>query len=367
MRKGPHPLLPYLMNTGQAVSRGGSEKFLGSQQYDDMVRSVEGVKLYQKHPHKRKSLPYSCVHESNIARILKPVYDVEKNDDNPVLLIPSLINKSYILDLNEEKSFLRWLCRNNKNAYILDWNMQDHHANDASVADVIDEICTAATFLNQRYQKEVDLIGYCMGGNLTLGAATNRTACIGKIVLLATPWDFADKNNLFAKNVRVLSANGDLMFSAAQKKHVSANMLQALFIGYDPDTSLEKFEKFASLNQSSAEAKLFVEVEDWLNDGIDLPWKIATHCVEEWFKSNVFVNNKWIVKDTHLDLYQIENDILVVASAYDRLVPYSSAAAIAHDPKIGNITVSKQEAGHIGLIIGSKAEERVWKAVLQWL
>ena len=67
--------------------------------------------------------PCDVIHRENKWRLLRyrPLDDVEPRGDSPILLVPSLINRHYILDLMPNKSFVEYLLGRGHDVYIIDW------------------------------------------------------------------------------------------------------------------------------------------------------------------------------------------------------------------------------------------------------
>ena len=109
----------------------------------------------------------------------------------PVLVVPSLVNRAYMLDLTPERSLLRhWAAR----ACGRCWSIGARPGEAERGFDLTDYIAGAwsarSTRLPRARAGPRPLVGYCMGGLLALALALRRTADLGGLVLLATPWDF---------------------------------------------------------------------------------------------------------------------------------------------------------------------------------
>src|SRR5690606_406391 len=127
----------------------------------------------------------------------------------------------------------------------------------------------------------------------------------------------------------------------------------------------DKFRKFATMDQDSAEAHLFVATEDWLNDGLDLPPGVAQHCIMDWYGSNLPAQQKWHVGDLRVNLSDLDMPALVVASARDRLVPSESSLAMLSHLRKGALL--QPSCGHVGMMTGRRAEEKLWQKLSAWL
>ena len=109
----------------------------------------------------------------------------------PLLVIPSLINRSYILDMEPKRSLMRFLSRHAGRAHLLDWGIPEEEPINLNIAQYITErLERAIDLLYATHGKPVHLVGYCMGGLLAMAATIRQPHKIGKLALLATPWDF---------------------------------------------------------------------------------------------------------------------------------------------------------------------------------
>src|SRR5687768_15741904 len=110
----------------------------------------------------------------------------------PVLLVPSLINRWYILDLRESASLARALLDAGLDVYLLDWGTpedEDRHLGwDALLARLHRAVRTVLRFTGA---PRLSLLGYCMGGTLCGIHTALHPAAIASFVDLAGPFDFS--------------------------------------------------------------------------------------------------------------------------------------------------------------------------------
>ena len=371
MRKGPHPLPVHLGMA--AINMEGIEAFASNFSHklaqNDAIEMVRGIQLYQEHSYNPEALPLEEVWCHGGVRIQAPVMDDKcvETEQPPLLLVPSLINKANILDIAPEKSLLRWLNQNGIQAYLLDWGDFSHETEkDIDISSLIEEkLCPAIQEVSKMAGQPIDVFGYCMGGTLLIPAYSHAKVHIRRMILLAAPWDFKTGSSSLARNVRIWSPAVSPV--VRQRGCLPSSWVQALFASLDPKGSAQKFIRFASMDQMSSEAKLFVSVEDWLNDGVDLPGNIARHCIDDWFMGNKLALEEWSVGDDHINMADIDADILIMASHGDQLVPFDCAMAIKESLVNARVDTIEHDCGHIGLIVGRNAIENVWQPMLRWL
>jgi polyhydroxyalkanoate synthase len=120
----------------------------------------------------------------------------------PLLIVPPWINKFYILDLNPEKSFIRWAVAPGLTVFVISWvNPDERLADKGFEAYMREGILTALDFVEQATgEREVTAIGYCVGGTL-LAAALAYMAAVGddrvkSATFFTTQIDFTDAGDL---------------------------------------------------------------------------------------------------------------------------------------------------------------------------
>ncbi|HSV00854.1 MAG TPA: class I poly(R)-hydroxyalkanoic acid synthase, partial [Roseiarcus sp.] len=120
----------------------------------------------------------------------------------PLLIVPPWINKFYILDLNPEKSFIRWAVAQGLTVFVISWvNPDERHAGKDFDSYMREGILTAVEGVEQATgERELTAIGYCVGGTLLAGAlgymAAGGDQRIASATLFATQIDFADPGDL---------------------------------------------------------------------------------------------------------------------------------------------------------------------------
>src|SRR5271163_3672304 len=120
----------------------------------------------------------------------------------PLLIVPPWINKFYILDLNPEKSFIRWAVAQGLTVFVISWvNPDERHADKDFDSYMREGVLTALDCIEQATgEKELAAIGYCVGGTL-LAATLGYMAAVGdkriaSATFFAAQIDFTDAGDL---------------------------------------------------------------------------------------------------------------------------------------------------------------------------
>jgi len=281
-----------------------------------------------------------------------------------MLFVPSLINRYYILDLEKERSLLRFLATQGIYPLVLDWGMPGDTEADFGVSDYVSEILLPAIdFIHQTSGAAVTLGGYCMGGVLALAAAQLRPKKVDKLALFATPWNFHCK--AFAPFILEKAWQEKLGAQLADGKALPAEIVQALFYLTDPFVFEEKFRRFLSLDGESRAAKDFIALEHWVNDGVPMTSRVAQDCLIGWAQRNDLAMGKWKIGNRKIDPRKITQPVFIAIPKQDHVVPYDCAIPLTKAMPHAHIV--KPSAGHVGMIVGSKAKKELWEPFAEWV
>lgn len=326
-----------------------------------VAEMLRGIKLYQDHPYHRPPNKMPVVWRAGAARLY---HCAARRPVAAALIVPSMINRSHILDLLPDKSFTRWLAAQGIDVYLLDWG--DAAADDAAgtMDDMImRRLLPAIDAAAEQAGRKMPLfgIGYCMGGTLLAAAAVRSDKCAG-LTFLASPWDFHAGDRVLQNHI--LAGTPSALQMMAARPALPVDWIQSVFAAVNEERTVHKFANFAAMRQNGREAELFVAVEDWLNDGLDLPAALARVCITEWYGENRPARGQWMVGGEAVTPGAITVPTLVVAPSRDRLVPADSAIALAR--AIPGAAVLNPDIGHIGMMTGRGAEG-VWGRVAGWM
>ena len=327
---------------------------------------LEGVLRYSETPYKRDVAEPPSVWQRGSARLLDYGALAGRNASlsHVVLFIPSLINRYYILDLEEERSLLRHMVSQGIYPLVLDWGQPGKYEANFDCGDYVSEILVPAVeFISKLAGERITLAGYCMGGVLAMAAAQLKKRCVSSLALFAAPWDFqCDEFQKFlidAPRVELLRG-----FIRSQKT-LSADFVQALFYVNDPFVFEQKFRRYAELPPDSRAAKDFVALEHWVNDGVPMTSKVAEDCLIGWTQENQLMKKQWDVAGKKIDPKKLNLPTFMAIPQNDHVVPMECAMALAR--QMPHAMLTHPSAGHVGMMVGSRAKRELWQPFADWL
>ena len=316
----------------------------------------DGIEAYRAHPYRRDLPDPPVVWQAGSVRVLD--YGLKNTKRGTILVVPSLVNRYHILDLAEGSSLLRWLAEQGWRPLVVDWGDPEVEEKNFALEDYMRQrLEPALTKAASLAGGKVHVLGYCMGGMMAVALAERQPEKVRSLSLLATPWDF------HADGVR--AAEGLFSSILAADDPLSVDTLQMLITGTQVTQVLDKFRNFANANKNDKKARQFVVVEDWLNDGVPLPMKVARECLTGWYGRNDPMKGAWEIEGCAVDPRGLRLPVMAVIPRRDRIVVPASAHSLTK--MIAGVQVIEPDLGHIGMIVSEQAESLVWQPLAKWL
>ncbi|RWB68432.1 class I poly(R)-hydroxyalkanoic acid synthase [Mesorhizobium sp.] len=116
--------------------------------------------------------PGKVVGRSDVAEIIQYDPATETVLKRPLLICPPWINKYYILDLNPQKSFIRWAIEQGHTVFVISWiNPDERHGAKGWEAYIREGLQYGLDIVEKATgETGVNAIGYCVGGTLLAAA-----------------------------------------------------------------------------------------------------------------------------------------------------------------------------------------------------
>ena len=323
---------------------------LGKFVTEKTLKTYMGVMKYMSHPYKRPESKTTSIWHNGSSKLL------DYGGNGPaVLFIPSLVNRSYILDLMPQNSLVEFVKQHGLRPYLLDWGKPQQAEQSYDLSDYISNILLPSIERLGALHGKVHLVGYCMGGDLALAAAATKYS-IDKLILIATPWDFSKMNVEFSSSIR----------SFDRFTTVPGELIQSFLMNQSSTNLLHKFVDFYDKPVGvGGDENLFVAIEDWVNDSVDLSVKVARDCWQQWFVDNLTNSSSWQVGTRHILPEKIENQTLIITGARDKLVPPDSSTPLAD--QLPNAKNLQGDFGHTSLVTSIRAKHDLWSDIVNWL
>ncbi|MEW5851849.1 MAG: alpha/beta fold hydrolase [Myxococcota bacterium] len=288
-------------------------------------------------------------------------YGGEGERKTPLLIVPSLINRHYILDLLPERSVVRGLRAAGLDVYVLDWGSALPADRNNGLAHYALRLLPEAA---ERIGRPAHVMGYCMGGTLALGAIATGKLDALSLVAMATPVD-CDHGGILTSWTRTESFKaGELVEGFG---NVPAYILQPAFKMMDPMGLVQKFVHAQQKVTDDNFCRFFLAMETWLEDNVPFPGRAFQEWIEDVYKNNAVMRGTWKLDGERVDLSKVRCPVLSIVAEEDYICPpRASDGMMARIGSTDKETI-RMPGGHIGLTTGSSAQKNLWPRVAKWL
>lgn len=285
--------------------------------------------------------------------------------DTPLLLVPSLINRWYVLDLMPGKSFVEYLVEQGHDVYVIDWGTPTAEDRYVTFDDVCDRYLGRALRATCRVSgsARAHLLGYCLGGTLTTIHAAARPERVASMVALAAPIRF-DDDGLLARWTRAESFDVDALVDGFG--NVPWRLMQASFHMLRPTLTLSKTVTLLDRASDDPFLDSFAALETWGGDNVSLPGEFYRTYIQELYRADALVRGGFCLSGTPARLEDLSCPLLVVSFEHDNIVPGPSAAALAEHAGSKDVTHWHLPGGHVGAVVSSKARHTLWPRLSTW-
>jgi len=309
--------------------------------------------------------PGKVVHETPLYQLIQYSPTTETVFETPLVIFPPWINRFYILDLNAEKSFVRWAVGQGLTVFMVSWKSADASMADVSLDDYVlrGQIDAIDTVRDITGAAGVHTIGYCVAGTtlavtLALLAARGEAAKVASATFFTAQVDFSQAGDLtlFTDDEQLALVESLMTDGYMDGRYMAAtfNLLrgQDLIWNYVVNNYL--------LGQDYPQFDLLF----WNGDTTNLPARWFSGYLSDFYHDNKLVRPGAISVDgTPIDLRQIHTPAYVQAGADDHIAPAASVWKIM-DQLAGPRRFVLAGSGHIAGVVNppSAHKYQYWTA-----
>jgi polyhydroxyalkanoate synthase len=280
----------------------------------------------------------------------------------PVLLVASLINRWYVLDLRPGASLARALVEAGLDVFCLDWGAPEDEDRHLSWEDLQHRL----NRMVQRVRREagapkISLLGYSMGATVSGIYAALQPEKVAGFVNLMGPFDFSQAGFLrHLTHPRWFDV--DAITGAG---NVAAHQIQLGFTLLRPTASLARW--VALLDQGADSLEEYSALESWVTDSVAFPAAAYRSYITELYQQNGLINGTHHVGGRVVRLSDIECPVLTVTADGDAICP--PGAALALNAAVGSRVrrALRVPGGHVGAVVGRQAAQVLYPVVAEFL
>jgi polyhydroxyalkanoate synthase subunit PhaC len=306
--------------------------------------------------------PGKVVARSALAEIIQYAPTTEKVFKRPLLICPPWINKFYVLDLNPEKSFIRWAVEQGHTVFVISWiNPDERHA----LKDWTDYIREGLQFGMDAVEastgeREINAVGYCVGGTLLSGAlalfARENEKRIATATFFTTQIDFTYAGDLmvFVDEDQVKALEQSMYskgYLEGTKMATAFNMLRAN----------ELIWSYVVNNYLKGKQPTPFDLLFWNSDATRMTAANHSFYLRECYLNNALTKDIMKLGGAPVHMQDVKIPVLTIATREDHIAP---AKSVFHGCRYfgTDVTFVLAGSGHIAGIVNppNKQKYQYW-------
>ncbi|HEV7338710.1 class I poly(R)-hydroxyalkanoic acid synthase [Bosea sp. ZW T0_25] len=306
--------------------------------------------------------PGKVIYRNDIIELIQYAPSTEKVLKRPLLIVPPWINKFYILDLNPEKSFIRWCVAQGLTVFCISWVNPDHrHALKDFESYMREGIFAALEAIEQATgEKQVSAIGYCVGGTL-LGVtlaymAATQDKRIASATFFTTQVDFSKAGELsvFVDEQQIRTLEEQM----AERGYLDGARMAGAFNMLRPN---DLIWSYAVNNYLKGKAPTAFDLLYWNSDSTRMPAANHSFYLRNCYLDNKLTKGEMRIGGKLLDLGKVTIPIYNLATREDHIAPANSVF-IGSQSFGGPVSYVMAGSGHIAGVVNppSKVKYQYW-------
>ncbi|WP_026079979.1 class III poly(R)-hydroxyalkanoic acid synthase subunit PhaC [Spirulina subsalsa] len=337
-----------------------------------LVKGIENLSRLREEDIEIGASPKDVVYQEDKITLyrFKPV--VKKPLAVPVLIVYALVNRPFMVDLQENRSLVANLLKLGLDVYLIDWGYPTRADRWLTLDDYINGyINNCVDFIRETNKLDkVNLLGVCQGGTFSLCYSSLYPEKVKNLIVMVAPVDFNMPNSLL--NMRggcTLGAEAldvDLMVDSLG--NIPGDYLNLEFLMLKPrQLGIQKYLDFPEIMDSEDKILNFLRMEKWIFDSPDQAGETYRQFMKDFYQGNKLIKGEVMIGDKQVNLSNLTMPILNLYAEKDHLVPPESSLALEQYVKTKDYTAQSFPVGHIGMYVSGKVQRDLPPTIVDWL
>ncbi|MBD2728868.1 class III poly(R)-hydroxyalkanoic acid synthase subunit PhaC [Nostoc sp. FACHB-892] len=290
----------------------------------------------------------------------------------PILIVYALVNRPYIVDLQEGRSLVANLLNLDLDVYLIDWGYPNQDDRWLTIDKYINGyINNCVDVIRDRHNLEqINLLGICQGGTFSLCYSSLYPEKVKNLITMVTPVDFHINEGLLnvwsGTSLGTQALDVDLLVDTLG--NIPGNFLNFVFVMLKPfQLGVKKYIDLLEIVEYEDKLLNFLRMEKWIFDSPDQAGETFRQFIKDFYQGNKLIKGQIEIGDKRVDLRNIRIPILNIYAEQDHLV--LPASSLALEKYVGSVdyTVRSFPVGHIGMYVSGKVQKDLPPTIADWL
>lgn len=309
---------------------------------------------------------FEIIKETPLYRLLhyKPIK--EQTYPYPLLIVYALINKSYIFDLQQNKSWVKNLLEQGINVYLLDWKSPSKLDKYTTIDDYVNFFIYECieNIKSIENVEQISLQGYCMGATMSLMYASLYQKNIKNLITIAPIVD-AEKDKSVIRN---MAHYMDIDKILSYHENFPYELLYLVFASLKPfKQGVSKYLNLFNNLEDENFVQNFLRIEKWLYDTPPIAGEAFRQWVKDIYQKNLFAKNKMIIGESKINLSNIKIPLLNLVAEADHLVTPECSISLNNLVSSSDKSLMTFPTGHVGLVASGFSQKIVLPKIGKWI
>lgn len=310
--------------------------------------------------------PHEVLAETRAYRLIHYQQMVSKTAKTPILVVYALINRSYVLDLQHDKSWVKSLLSQGFDVYLIDWKTPTAADKYVTFDDYVNcyiDDCVNIVLKKTKVDK-LTLHGYCMGATMSTMYTTLHEEKVRNLAVIAPVVD-TEKDTTVIGN---LAKHMDVDKMVNVIGNLPSEQLYACYSALKPfKQGVNKYFNLVQNIDNDQFVGNFLRIEKWLYDTPPIAGETFRQWIADIYQKNLLVKNELKLGSELIDLSKIKVPLLNIVADEDHLVSPQCSAPLNDMVSSTDKRLMRFHTGHVGLIASLYSQNNVLPKVGQWL
>lgn len=271
--------------------------------------------------------PGDVIYQNDLMQLIQYKATTKKVNEVPLLLIPPFINKYYVLDMDEQKSLVKWAVDEGHTVFVISWINPDASLSHKGFNDYVKEGPIAALDVIEDItgSAKVNVTGYCIGGTLL---ATTQAYLLAKgdtrinsLTFLTTLIDFKEPGEI---GVYLSEKMMPFLKNNIKEKGILDGRVLGLAFSMLRENSL--FWSYFVNNYLKGKDPVPFDILYWNSDSSNLPAETFDFYMTHTYQENNLIKEGIVkIDDVAINLKEINTPSYFLATIADHIVLWQAA------------------------------------------